>query len=316
MDQNIKAQYKLAPAKIKDIILSSDTNEILFNIEEAYNVPQEKRGNDFIDKEVDSILLGLTHPRDLLFNLQKTLGTSSKDTQKIANEIKIKIFAPVKDYLIELYQMEKDEAEKFFTIKQENTEKEMITNSNIPFDVPQRTLVLNKENVIQKTIHQTTIDEPTSIVFPTTLPPISIDNILMGIARPKDFVESLEEVLGVSREEARQIAKESIESVFAPVKDYLIELYKKGRVEEEEKMKFLARKNTFQEIASKNAAQNPFEEKLKQVAVESSELSTNKTEDQLIPLKIPIKTPRENNSTDEIAQSQQQKDIYRESIDL
>ncbi|MBU1246466.1 hypothetical protein KJ973_00790 [Patescibacteria group bacterium] len=281
MNDSIKEKYKLAPDQIKKIILSDDTNEVLFQIEETYNIPKEKRGYEFIDTAVDNILLGITRPEDFVFNLKEALGVSAEDAQKIAGEISEKIFAPVKDYLINLHKTEEDEEEEEPAVAiapQENIEGETVSRPNP--NEPQQALAFNTEpensapqNTAQNTEQHpratsllpqnpqkphlgvsplsgqentdaTETSAPTLVSPPTPL--ISIDNVLQGVAHPKDFAFSLEEILGVSIEDAQKIAEDSKEKLFIPIKNYLMELlmgmYKIGKAEGE--MKISEQENT------------------------------------------------------------------------
>jgi len=274
MDNLYKEKYKQAPEKIKEIVLSPDINEILSEIENTYDIAEEKRGHEFIDKEVDGVLLGIKHPKDFVVGLENTLGVSEEDARKIAKEVNEKIFSPVKDYLIELHKIGGDKTET-----QHNTQENMANEDTHP-DIPPKALVFNTENFTPKEItHQNTnTGAPVSVsppVPPAPLPPL-----------PPTPPENTQEEL---QRENIPIAPPVDTTPHTPVAPLIA-----------------------QNTNDNSAPQNPFETKLEQASVLSSNLPAppSKIENQT-PTSAPNTTQENTNNIE----TTQQKDRYREPIE-
>jgi hypothetical protein len=83
-----------------------DMGQILVSIDNIgtkYNLEESQREN--FAYLVGTVLLGDTHPKDFIPSLERELKISNEVARAIATEVNKKIFAPVKDLLIEMYQL-------------------------------------------------------------------------------------------------------------------------------------------------------------------------------------------------------------------
>lgn len=97
--------YEKAPEEIKEVVDSYETATILGDIARENNVDVNGFGNPVIGRLTGRILIGMINPKDFIPNLEKELDISNEKARIIAKEVNEKIFAPVKDFLIEIHQL-------------------------------------------------------------------------------------------------------------------------------------------------------------------------------------------------------------------
>jgi hypothetical protein len=88
------------------ILSSLDMGQVLVstdNIGTKYNLEELQR--ETFAYLIGTVLLGDTHPKDFIPSLEKELRVSNEVARAIATEVNEKIFTPVKDLLIEMYQL-------------------------------------------------------------------------------------------------------------------------------------------------------------------------------------------------------------------
>jgi hypothetical protein len=100
-------KYDNAPKGIQEVIDSDDVSEILADIALKNGVGDDGLGNPKLGRLVGYSLVGMLHPKDFIPNLEKDLGVSNETARTIAKDVNEKVFAPVKDLLVEMYGLGK-----------------------------------------------------------------------------------------------------------------------------------------------------------------------------------------------------------------
>ena len=99
-----KIKYKTASQEILDVMRHENCIETLEKIWESNDISSNKnRGR--LSFEIGSVLLGITHPKDFIPNLEKELEVSSEVAKQIARDVNEKIFSQVKDTLIKIHNI-------------------------------------------------------------------------------------------------------------------------------------------------------------------------------------------------------------------
>ena len=105
-----KDYYQKAPQKIQETVDSFGTAEALAQIAADHSVDDNKGvGNRDLGRLTGQVLVGMLHPKDFVPALVEKLEIPKERAQKIAKEVNQKIFSQVKDLLIELHGLKKEE---------------------------------------------------------------------------------------------------------------------------------------------------------------------------------------------------------------
>ena len=105
-----KDYYQKAPDKIQETVDSFETAEALAQIAADHTIDNNKGvGNRDLGRLTGQVLVGMLHPKDFVPALVEKLEISKEKAQKIAKEVNQKIFSQVKDLLIELHGLKKEE---------------------------------------------------------------------------------------------------------------------------------------------------------------------------------------------------------------
>ena len=102
--QQIQERYDSLPENLKSAIFSVETADIIQKVSKKYNLQIDQMGE--LASETGLVMLGFTHPKDYIKNLSARLGIDIDSAKKIAQEINIEIFSPVKEALKKLHGME------------------------------------------------------------------------------------------------------------------------------------------------------------------------------------------------------------------
>jgi len=93
--------YQQLPEDVKKAIFNVDSAEIIKKIGEKYSLNIDKIGE--LGNETGMVMLGITHPRDFIFNLSQRLNVDQETAKKIADEINNQIFAKVRESLKKIH---------------------------------------------------------------------------------------------------------------------------------------------------------------------------------------------------------------------
>ncbi len=95
------------PQDLREAIFSVDSENVIEAVAKKYGLAMDKMGA--LADEVGLLMMGLSHPKDFVANLQKRLGANEETTKKIAEEINAQIFSKVKESLKKIHSVEEDE---------------------------------------------------------------------------------------------------------------------------------------------------------------------------------------------------------------
>ena len=125
----VQEKFDQAPEKIQNIVLSVETSDALYEIEKKYDIYKEENNLRVLPKETTDVLIGLTHPKDFVPNLEKSFSIPKEKAREIAKEVNEKIFSLVKDLLIEIHGLKKTPQQaKEVSV----TEKELLREEKSP----------------------------------------------------------------------------------------------------------------------------------------------------------------------------------------
>ncbi len=99
--EQLREAYEKLPENIRKSIDSVDSTDIMFELRKKYSLTIEQMG--YIADETSFTMLGLTHPKDFMGNIEKKLGLDKKIVQDITKEINEDIFKPIKESLMGLH---------------------------------------------------------------------------------------------------------------------------------------------------------------------------------------------------------------------
>jgi hypothetical protein len=117
--------YQKAPEKIQEVVDSYETAEILGDIAREHHIDVDGFGNPIVGRLTGRVLVGMIKPKDFIPSLEKELGVSNEMARAIAMEVNEKIFAPVKDLLMEVHglgEVKKEEKQTAETMASEYLE--------------------------------------------------------------------------------------------------------------------------------------------------------------------------------------------------
>jgi len=128
-----KDYYQNAPEKIQEWVDSFESSDLLAQIAANHGIDNGKGvGNRELGRLSGQVLVGMLHPKDFVPSLVEKLNVPKEKAQEIAKEVNQKIFSPVKDLLIELYKLEKNEKTAVEEQKQEFLPKKEPVEIGVP----------------------------------------------------------------------------------------------------------------------------------------------------------------------------------------
>ena len=101
--QQLKEKYQNLPQDLRDAIFSVDSANVIRQTGGKYNLMIDKIGE--LADETGMVMLGATHPKEFIPNLENRLGVSKATARKIAEEINSQIFAKVRESLKKVHGM-------------------------------------------------------------------------------------------------------------------------------------------------------------------------------------------------------------------
>ena len=107
--------YDNLPPELQEAIFSSENSEQLDAICQRYGVAENQIPETA--KLIGRVLLGVLPPEDFPAALEKETGLKKETAKQITHEINRFIFAPVKDYLAQIYHLGVGAAESADTSK-------------------------------------------------------------------------------------------------------------------------------------------------------------------------------------------------------
>ena len=128
-NNDIQKKFKNLPQDLRDAILSVDTANIIQSIAKKHVLTIDKMGK--LADEIGLLMLGITHPKNFISNLEKKLGINSETIKKITEEINIQIFAKVRRSLKRIHELEEEK------IKEKKESVVPIPKSESPVPSPQ-----------------------------------------------------------------------------------------------------------------------------------------------------------------------------------
>lgn len=101
---------KKLPQDMQDAIFSSEVAEILLSLGKKYGLSLDKVGE--LSDETENIILGLSHPRDFIPALEKSLGVNREIARQIAQEVNTLVFSRIRESLKKLHNIQDEELPK------------------------------------------------------------------------------------------------------------------------------------------------------------------------------------------------------------
>jgi hypothetical protein len=98
-------KYKTAPQEIKHLMSFEGSIDTLRSLWETYDIEDNHEQCKRLSFEIGCVLLGVTHPRDFIKQLEQELGVSPETARSIAKDVNEKMFSQVKDLLIEIHNL-------------------------------------------------------------------------------------------------------------------------------------------------------------------------------------------------------------------
>lgn len=99
-------KYERAPKRIQNLMEYENSIDTLRYLWKTYSIEDHEQCQK-LSFEIGCVLLGLTHPKDFIPQLVKEVGVTQEIARAIAKDVNEKIFAQVKDILIETYSLNK-----------------------------------------------------------------------------------------------------------------------------------------------------------------------------------------------------------------
>lgn len=100
MDQELKAKYDKLPADVQTAIESSDVLMRLQGIGKKYGLLMDKVG--ILETKVASVMLGEMPTEEFVDAIEESLGLSTEDAIKLATDVNIEIFLPIRESLMKM----------------------------------------------------------------------------------------------------------------------------------------------------------------------------------------------------------------------
>lgn len=167
-----KDHYQNAPKKIQEIVDSFETSETLAQIAADHTIDNNKGiGNRDLGRLTGQVLVGMLHPKDFVPSLVEKLDIAKEKAQEIAKEVNQKIFSQVKDLLIEIHGLKKDESSPripLSDIKENSTHKK----GSSEISVPQKPIAPETETELKKENSKTTRENPIPTLPKAGIPPV------------------------------------------------------------------------------------------------------------------------------------------------
>lgn len=109
-NKEIQERFKKLPENLREAIFSAEITETLLAIGKKYNLPVDKIGN--LSTETSLVMIGATHPRDYIANLEKVLEIDRETAQKVAHEVNTQIFSKIRESLKKLHNIPEEKKPK------------------------------------------------------------------------------------------------------------------------------------------------------------------------------------------------------------
>lgn len=103
MQKDLTNKFKNLPQDLKDAIFDVANAGAIQAIAKKYGLNIEQTGN--LADEIGLLMLGETHPKDFVANLNKRLGADPETTKKVAQEVNEQIFAKVRESLKKIHEV-------------------------------------------------------------------------------------------------------------------------------------------------------------------------------------------------------------------
>jgi hypothetical protein len=102
LQKELKTRFTLLPEEIQKTITSSDYQMQLFEIAKKHKLTYEKLGT--LELETTMVLLGMTPPSQYEKDIAHELGQKPEELTELIQEIKDKVFTPIRASLMNLYK--------------------------------------------------------------------------------------------------------------------------------------------------------------------------------------------------------------------
>ncbi|MEK7598861.1 MAG: hypothetical protein AAB474_00180 [Patescibacteria group bacterium] len=103
MTEEFQKQLSGLPQDLRDAVFSEDVADKMMAIGKKYNLAIDKIGE--LNDETMNVIMGLTHPKNYIANLQKRLGLDAEIIKNLAAETNEQIFAPIKESLKKIHEI-------------------------------------------------------------------------------------------------------------------------------------------------------------------------------------------------------------------
>jgi len=113
--QQIQERFLKLPPELRDAIFSEDITSAIMAIGKKYGLAIDKIGE--LHSETNHVILGASHPKDFISNLEKRLEVDKETARKIAHEVNQQIFARIRESLKKLHNIAGEESSAISPLK-------------------------------------------------------------------------------------------------------------------------------------------------------------------------------------------------------
>lgn len=107
--EELQKRFKELPEALREAIFSAEIAETLLSIGKKYALSLERVGD--LSTETSLVMLGVTHPKEYISQLQQELGVERDVAKNIAQEVNEQVFSKIREELKKLHNI-KDETEE------------------------------------------------------------------------------------------------------------------------------------------------------------------------------------------------------------
>lgn len=93
----MRERYQKLPKELKDAMFAESTADKVFDIGKRYGLMIDKTG--LMATEIGMLMLGYTRPNEFTKSLKDKLSISGEEASKIAHDINVEIFTPIRKHL-------------------------------------------------------------------------------------------------------------------------------------------------------------------------------------------------------------------------
>lgn len=169
----MKEQFEKLPTEVCIFVATSPWRDTIESIIRQYSIPPTSVSS--VEDEILLVLLGLVHPDDFRGALAEQTGGELINLSGVANEIENKIFAPIRQTLINFVESEqgvRDENKTKVSLKSDTLNEDVVTKPMIR-SVPPRTW----EQVPEVVPENLPTEEPIESFLPSLAPKIAQEEV-------------------------------------------------------------------------------------------------------------------------------------------